>query len=109
MRAGAESLGYRFKCETLLIEKAVEQPTSGWGGWGRSSVYFNANTRYAKPVPTDGLWIIILGFKGYFGLILFYLAMILPTALFVWRFPVRLWADPRLAAGWRRFHFVWLH
>ena len=53
----------------------------------------------AKKVPTDGLWIIILGTKGYVGLTLFYVALILPAALFVWRFPARLWADPRLAAG----------
>ena len=32
----AESLEYRFKCENLLIEKAIEQPIFGWGGWGRS-------------------------------------------------------------------------
>ena len=57
------------------------------------------NTPWPKPVPTDGLWIIILGTKGYVGLTLFYLALILPAALFVWRFPVRLWGDPRVAAG----------
>jgi hypothetical protein len=95
----AESLEYRFICETLLIEKAVEQPVLGWGGWGRSAVFFNAGSRWAKPVPTDGLWIIILGTRGFVGLILFYLALILPTALFIRRFPVRLWGDPRVAGG----------
>jgi tetratricopeptide (TPR) repeat protein len=97
--ARAESLEYRFKCENLLITKAVEQPVFGWGGWGRSDVYFGANTRWPKKVPTDGLWIIILGTKGYVGLTLLYLALTLPAALFVWRFPVRQWGDTRLAAG----------
>jgi tetratricopeptide (TPR) repeat protein len=97
--ARAESLEYRFKCEKLLGAKAIEQPVFGWGGWGRSSAYFNADTPWRRPVPTDGLWIIILGHKGFVGLILFYLAMLLPAALFVWRFPVQLWGDPRVAAG----------
>jgi len=95
----AESLEYRFKCENLLIEKAIQQPIFGWAGWGRSDAYFGANTPYARKVPTDGLWIIILGRKGYVGLILFYLSHILPAALFIWRFPVRQWGDPRVAAG----------
>ena len=97
--ARAESLEYRFKCEKLLISKAVEQPMFGWGGWGRSMVYFNPNSPWRKSVPTDGLWIIILGTKGYFGLTLFYLAMVLPPALFIRRFPARQWGDPRVAAG----------
>lgn len=95
----AESLQFRFTCENLLIEKAIQQPIFGWGGWGRSSVFFNANTPWPKPVPTDGLWIIILGTKGYVGLILLYLAMISPAALFVWRFPARHWGDAHMAAG----------
>ena len=37
--------------------------------------------------------------KGFVGLTLLYMAMVLPAALFIWRFPPRLWADPRLAAG----------
>jgi hypothetical protein len=95
----AESLEYRFKCENLLITKAVEQPVFGWGGWGRSDVFFNANTPWPKQVPTDGLWIIILGTKGYVGLALLYLTMVLPAALFIRRFPARLWGDPGVAGG----------
>ena len=95
----AESLEYRFKCENLLAAKALEQPIFGWGGWGRSAVYFDAETDWKKPVPTDGLWIIVLGTKGFVGLSLFYLALVLPAVLFVWRFPARPWGDPRLAAG----------
>jgi tetratricopeptide (TPR) repeat protein len=98
-QARAESLEYRFICENLLITKAVEQPVFGWGGWGRSAAYFGANTPWAKRVPTDGLWIIILGTKGYVGLTLLYLTLSLPAALFVRRFPARQWGDPRVAAG----------
>ena len=67
----ALSLGYRFKCEQLLIARALEHPVFGWAGWDRSSVYFNADKPWRKRVPTDGLWIIILGTKGFIGLTLF--------------------------------------
>ena len=30
-----QSLGYRFYCENLLIQKAMQQPLWGWGAWGR--------------------------------------------------------------------------
>ena len=75
----AESLGYRFSCENLLAARALQQPIFGWGTWGQSSVYYFENTNYRKMVPTDGLWVIILGTKGSVGLLLFYLAMILPA------------------------------
>ena len=44
----AESLEYRFMCEDLLVEKAIQQPIFGWGGLGRSSVYFYANHHVAN-------------------------------------------------------------
>ena len=83
-------------CEKLLISRAIQRPVFGWGGWGRSAVYF---TNTGKMVETDGMWIIFLGTKGLFGLTLFYLSMVLPAIRFVWQFPVRLWRDPRVAAG----------
>jgi tetratricopeptide (TPR) repeat protein len=95
----AESLGYRFMCENLLAAKALEQPVFGWSGWGRSAAYFNPDLPWRTQVPTDGMWIIFLGTKGFVGLTLFYLALILPAILFVRRFPAPLWMDPRLAAG----------
>jgi tetratricopeptide (TPR) repeat protein len=91
----AQSLEYRFNCENLLIVKAIEQPVFGWGGWDRSRVYFDDEYRDEyHVVPTDGLWIITLGTKGYVGLILFYLALELPVILFLWRFPATMWRIP---------------
>ena len=84
-------------CETLLAAKALEQPVFGWGGWARSSVYFSKDK--LKQVPTDGMWIIFLGHKGFVGLTLFYLALVFPAILFVRRFPARLWSDPRWRPG----------
>jgi tetratricopeptide (TPR) repeat protein len=93
----AQSLEYRFQCEDLLMAKALQQPYLGWGGWGRSSVDWNGVI--GKHVPTDGLWIIIFGTNGFYGLVLLYLAMILPLARFMWRFPVRFWGLPQMAAA----------
>jgi hypothetical protein len=95
----AESLEYRFKCEKLLVARALQQPIFGWGGWMRNMVYFNPDTEWKKVVPPDGLWIATLGTKGFVGLTLLYTAMALPAILFLRRFPARLWGDPRLAAG----------
>ena len=95
----AQSLEYRFTCENLLAARALQQPLFGWGTWGRSDAYFFAGTEWKKKVQTDGMWIIILGTKGFVGLTLFYVTLVLPAFLFVWRFPARLWGDPRLAAG----------
>jgi tetratricopeptide (TPR) repeat protein len=93
----AQSLEYRFQCEDMLMAKALQQPYLGWGGWGRSSVEWVGTN--GKHVPTDGLWIIIFGTNGFYGLILLYLAMILPLARFVWRFPARFWGLPQMAAA----------
>jgi tetratricopeptide (TPR) repeat protein len=92
----AYSLKFRFICEDLLIAKAMQQPILGWGGWGRADALWD-DSQYARKVTTDGLWIIIFGTKGFVGLTCLYLSMILPAGLFVWRFPARLWADPRVA------------
>ena len=92
----SESLAFRFRCENLLAAKAMEKPLFGWGGWGRNRVYFDTNEKLL--VPMDGMWILILGSKGYFGLSLFYFALLLPAIQFVWRIPVRLWSHPAVAA-----------
>jgi hypothetical protein len=89
-RAG--SLEYRFQCEEVLVAKAIQQPLLGWGGFGRSAVFLEE-----REVPTDGLWIITLGTKGFIGLILLYLVMELPAILFLLRFPVKTWHYPQVA------------
>jgi len=84
----AESLGYRFYCENLLIQKAMQQPLWGWGGWGRNRV---AGPDGRDMAPTDGMWIIYLGFYGYFGLFSWTLVLILPPWLILVRYPVQQW------------------
>src|SRR5207237_6116425 len=52
----ADSVQDRLENDDLMIQRAVERPVFGWGGWGRSRVY-------VKPEGEDssgknGLWII---------------------------------------------------
>ena len=89
------SLGYRFMCENLLIRKAIQEPIWGWGGFARSTAYFDEEK--TSPVQMDGLWIITLGGRGFIGLSLLYLVLQLPVILFLVRFPVRLWSHPQVA------------
>jgi hypothetical protein len=80
-RERAQSLHFRLTNENLLAEKALERPGFGWGGWGRARVHDDED----KDVSVaDGLWIIALGNRGFFGLASLYLALLLPTARFVW-------------------------
>ena len=87
----AQSLGFRFACENVLIQKAVEQPVFGWGGWGRSRVRDENGKDWAV---TDGVWIIYLGNYGCFGLFSWTSLLLLPPWLFVLRFPVQQWKTP---------------
>ena len=70
---------FRFMNEDLLAAKAMQRPVFGWGGWGRSRV-FSEETGEDLTV-TDGLWIIILGSSGFFGLITLMSMLLLPAIL----------------------------
>lgn len=69
-RAG--SLKFRFMNEDILLDRALEKPLAGWGGWGRSRVI---DERGRDVSVTDGGWVITLGeggflrYLGFFGLI----------------------------------------
>lgn len=93
----AESLQYRFKCERRLSAHALERPWLGWSGFGRNTAFFDAEQRV--PVPIDGLWILVLGTKGFVGLVALYLALILPAARVVRLAPAAAWGDPRMAGA----------
>lgn len=61
----AESFLTRIENENILVEKALEQPLFGWGGWGRNRVY----DEEGKDISiTDGFWVILLGVNGWAGL-----------------------------------------
>lgn len=62
----ARSLLTRIENEDRLIARALEKPLWGWGGWGRARVY---NEEGKDISITDGLWVIILGERGWLGYI----------------------------------------
>jgi hypothetical protein len=53
----AESFEFRLVNEDLLLEKALERPMLGWGGWGRNRVFNELGKDLTVP---DGHWIIAL-------------------------------------------------
>jgi hypothetical protein len=92
-RAG--SFEFRQTNEDMLIDRAIEGPVLGWGGWGR----FLVSDRHGGTLTIpDGLWIITLGDRGLPGMIALYLAMLLPVVRFLWLQTVRIWSHP-LGAG----------
>lgn len=58
----AHSLSIRFENEDILLERAQERPTFGWGGYGRNRVI----NSYGRDVSiTDGYWVIVFGVGGW--------------------------------------------
>ncbi|MGL1933076.1 MAG: hypothetical protein OCC45_15160 [Desulfotalea sp.] len=91
----AQSLQFRFDNETILVEKALEGTFFGWGGWNRSRV-FDEDGRDVS--VTDGLWIITLGTKGIFGLVLLNVVILLPVILLLYRSTPAQWSTKEYSA-----------
>jgi hypothetical protein len=81
-RAG--SLMIRIRNETAFINRAMQQPIFGWGGFGRSRP---TDAEAGFRVLSDGYWIIILGQHGLVGLSLLTWYFTAPVAMFLsrWR------------------------
>jgi hypothetical protein len=77
----AQSLEFRLDNEDALVQRTLERPTFGWGGWGRAHVLDDEGKDTSV---TDSLWIIAFSDRGAFGLTAIYLALLLPAARFVW-------------------------
>ncbi|MEL7485266.1 MAG: hypothetical protein AAFN41_13065, partial [Planctomycetota bacterium] len=80
------SMQFRIDSERMLADHALRQPAFGWGGWGRNRVH---NEKGEDVSVTDGLWIIILGVNGLYGLAAWYLAMTGAIWWMVIRYPAR--------------------
>jgi hypothetical protein len=88
-RERSASVIFRLENENLLINRAMESPVFGWGGWGRSRV-FDEDGR--DVTVTDGLWIIAFGDRGFVGLAALGAALAVPAIRVLRRFPPNLWA-----------------
>lgn len=86
-----QSLQFRFDNENILVVKAMEGTFFGWGGWGRSRVYDEDGKDISV---TDGLWIIVLGTRGLYGVILLILTIQLPVLLLLHRRSPAGWTEP---------------
>lgn len=75
-----DSIAGRLGQETILVEKALQRPVFGWGGWGRSRVYDEYGTDIST---TDGQWVIALGENGLAGLLALGLVLLAPVVRFV--------------------------
>lgn len=62
----ANSLAYRLENEDILLDKALDKPFFGWGGWARNRVFDDAGRDIGT---TDGMWVIVLGVSGWVGYI----------------------------------------
>jgi hypothetical protein len=93
-RDRAESFEFRLDNENLLIGKAMKRPLFGWGGWGRSRVY---NADGVDVTTADGLWIIVFGNQGAFGLLAVGLTIGLPAVLVFFGIPIRSWGTVHFA------------
>ncbi len=84
----SESLQFRFDNETILVQKAMQGSFFGWGGFGRSRVYDDTGKDISV---TDGLWVIVLGVNGVYGLFWLVSAIQWPIVLFIYRVKPQSW------------------
>lgn len=92
----AGSLNTRFSSENALIGKAIKRPVFGWSGWGRNRVLDEGGRRM---VAMDGHWVITIGKTGLVGLASWAISALLPSVLFIWRFPKGAMLSPVLGPG----------
>lgn len=60
----ASSLMFRILNEDIMLDRARQRLSFGWGGWDRSRVHDS----YGRDITVaDGYWVITLGTKGWFG------------------------------------------
>ncbi|TWU18064.1 O-antigen ligase domain-containing protein [Allorhodopirellula heiligendammensis] len=83
----ADSLKFRFDNENLLIDKALQRPILGWGGWDRNRV----RTESGGMTTTDGWWIILLGIRGSLGMICFYLMLLWAPTVWLLKSQPKTW------------------
>ncbi len=89
-----QSFIFRLANEELLVQKALERPLLGWGGWDRWRVH----DRFGHDLAvSDALWAIAFGQFGFFGLVSLAMVFCLPVLLFLRRYPWEFWAHPKVA------------
>jgi hypothetical protein len=78
----AASFVYRLDNEDSLLKRANLKPMFGWGMWYRNGIFDNKGERTSV---TDGVWIIVIGVRGWAGYIGFFGLLTLPIILLAYR------------------------
>ena len=79
----AASFQFRLDNEDLLLDRALERPLFGWGGFARNFVRDEKGNNISVP---DGYWVIIIGRSGWTGYIGEFGLMVMPLLfLFLYR------------------------
>lgn len=75
----AQSFQYRLNNEDHLLARASQKPLFGWGNFNREKIFNQRGARLSVP---DGLWIIIIGTRGWVGYIALFGLLTAPVFLF---------------------------
>jgi len=75
----AQSLHARLKQEDYMLKHALKRPTFGWGGYRRSWPKDSFTGEY-QIRGLDGLWTIIVGQNGLYGVALVFTTLLTPVA-----------------------------
>jgi hypothetical protein len=89
-----QSIKFRMFNEDLLTQKALQRPWFGWGGWGRSLIYY---TNQNWNTVVDGEWVNAMGLTGLTGVFSYSAVLLLPAFLLVRRMRPGLWGTPMFA------------
>ncbi|MEO0530270.1 MAG: hypothetical protein AAF266_06790, partial [Planctomycetota bacterium] len=81
----AQSLEARLLQEDALLDHVSTRPTFGWGGWRRSWP-IDPETGEYELRGLDGLWTIVMGENGTYGLFTLFGMLLAPVALVLYRF-----------------------
>jgi hypothetical protein len=77
-RAG--SLNMRLENDTMIVNRAMEQPLFGWGGWSR----WRVRDEFGNDITvSDSWWGILVGTTGVFGLVTAYGTFMGPMFLLI--------------------------
>lgn len=90
-RAG--SFEFRTMMEDRLVDRSLQRPLFGWGGWGDFMQVRDEQGR----VIVDSLWIIVLGQNGLVGLTAAFTILLMPAVLLLRRTRFKYWDHPAIA------------
>jgi len=93
----ANSLGARLSQEDYMIRHAAERPVFGWGGYRRSWPVDSYTGEY-QIRGLDGLWTIIIGQNGLYGVGLLFATLLTPVAVVLFRKQAASWGSSDYAA-----------